>query len=170
VTTRGPDLFDDPEGYLSRWLRAPPQGGRYYLRQMVDQARDYVARRETLAPLVVAHLALRASLAKQERRPPARRGRPTGEVGVEAAFARAMVRWAEQVLPEPLRPGEVLALAVIAGIQKAPPRLQRGARATNQRDQRELTKARWRAAFRVAKARVAAEPDQPKALKSQPKR
>jgi hypothetical protein len=157
VTTRGPDPFDAPEDYLSRWLRAPPQGGRYYLHQMVDEAGDYLHRRNTLEPLVVAHLALRASLSKQARRPPARRGRPTGEVGVEAAFARAMVRWAERVLPEPLLPGEVLALAVIAGIQKAPPRLQRGARATNRRDQRELIKARWRAAFRVAKERVAEE-------------
>lgn len=150
-----PDPFDDPIGYLAlRWDRWPREGGRSYLLRMLDEARDYVSRRQALEPAVDAFLALRASRARADGPPERRRrGRPSGEVALEAAFARTMARWAHQHLPELLEPLEVMALAVEAGIQTVPRPFDRRASETNRRDQRELCKGRWRAAWRLARTR-----------------
>lgn len=167
VPSRRPDPFDDPRGYLARWLRWPPTGGRSYLHRALDEARDHVSFRRILLPtpeeiaqgqppLLEAFMALRASQARAEGWAPRRRGRPAGEIGPEASFARSLLRWALRELPEPLEPLEVMALAVIAGVQTVPPRFETRA-GSNRRDQRELVKARWRVACRAAEARLDSE-------------
>jgi hypothetical protein len=155
-----PDPFDDPLRYLSRrWRRWPSSGGPSYLDRLIQAAWDYVDRRNVMVPVVDASIRLRSHRATPQGRASRRRpGRPPGGVGVEAAFARAMSRWATLNLPELPQPAEILALAVVVGIQSVPPPLESESRARGRRDQRDVCKARWRVLCRVASRRAAESP------------
>lgn len=167
-----PDPFDDPEGYLAHWVRWPPERGLSYFHQMVREARDFVSFRKILLPtpeeieagsppLIEAFLALETSQRRANQEPPKPRGRPKGEISIETAFARDIVRWAVRmnVLAD-LEPLEVMALAVMTGVQPIPPKFKERA-GSNRRDQRRLCKDRWRVVFREAKALAAADPKHP---------
>jgi hypothetical protein len=154
------DPFDDPLQYLSRrWGRWPPTGGPSYAARMIQAAEDYVHRREMLSRTVEAFLKLRASSQRSSgQRVRLRVGRPEGGRAIEGAFALAILRWGNRNLPEEVQPGEVMALAVLVGVQPAPPRLDDVGLARGRRDQRQACKERWRVLVREARRLASTRP------------